>query len=89
MENKDAKDIGEFINIGSGVEHTIKEIAELIKKVVGFEGEIVWDKTKPDGTPRKLMDVSRINALGWKSTTALEEGLKIAYGDFLKRYESL
>ena len=86
MENKNANEIGEFINIGSGKEKTIKEIVELVKKTVGFEGEVIWDKTKPDGTPRKLMDVSRINALGWCAQVELEEGLKIAYQDFLERY---
>ena len=86
MENKNANEIGEFINIGSGKEKTIKEIVELVKKTVGFEGEVIWDNTKPDGTPRKLMDVSRINALGWKAQVELEEGLKIAYQDFLERY---
>ncbi len=86
MENKNANEIGEFINIGSGKEKTIKEIVELVKKTVGFEGEVIWDKTKPDGTPRKLMDVSRINALGWSAQVELEEGLKIAYQDFLERY---
>ena len=86
MENKDAKDIGKFINIGSGKEVTIKELAELIKKVVGFTGEIKLDRSKPDGTMRKLLDVSKINALGWKYKTELEDGLKIAYEDFLKNY---
>ena len=86
MENKNANEIGEFINIGSGKEKTIKEIVELVKKTVEFEGEVVWDKTKPDGTPRKLMDVSRINALGWSAQVELEDGLKIAYQDFLERY---
>lgn len=86
MENKNHKDIGKFINIGSGKEVTIKELAELIKKVVGFEGNIVLDSSKPDGTMRKLLDVSKINSLGWKYKTELEEGLKIAYNDFLKNY---
>lgn len=86
MENKDAKDIGKFINIGSGKEVAIKELAELIKKVVGFTGEIKLDSSKPDGTMRKLLDVSKINALGWKYKTELEDGLKIAYEDFLKNY---
>ena len=86
MENKDAKDIGKFINIGSGKEVTIKELAELIKKVVGFKGEIKLDSSKPDGTMRKLLDVSKINSLGWKYKTELEDGLKIAYEDFLKNY---
>ena len=85
MENKDAKDVGEFINIGSGTDMTIAEIANLIKETVGFEGKLVYDKTKPDGTPLKLMDVSRINALGWKAKTNLKEGLKIAYNDFLSK----
>ncbi|OEJ14483.1 GDP-fucose synthetase [Brachyspira hampsonii] len=86
MENKNTKDIGKFINIGSGKEVTIKELAELIKKTVGFKGEIKLDSSKPDGTMRKLLDVSKINALGWKYKVELEDGLKIAYEDFLKNY---
>lgn len=86
MENKDAKEIGKFINIGSGKEVTIKELAELVKKVVGFEGEIKLDSSKPDGTMRKLLEVSKMNALGWKYKTELEDGLKIAYNDFIKYY---
>lgn len=83
MENKSAKEIGEFINIGTGTEVTILELAQMIKKIVGFEGELVFDKSKPDGTMRKLMNVSRINNLGWKAETSLEEGIKIVYNDFL------
>lgn len=83
MENKDAHEIGELINIGTGKEVTISELANMIKKVVGYEGEIVFDTTKPDGTMRKLMDVSRINSLGWKAETELEDGIKIVYNDFL------
>lgn len=83
MENKSAREIGEFINIGTGTEVTILELAQMIKKIVGFEGELVFDKSKPDGTMRKLMDVSRINNLGWKAETSLEEGIKIVYNDFL------
>ncbi|EKV55917.1 GDP-L-fucose synthase family protein [Brachyspira hampsonii] len=86
MENKNAKDIGKFINIGSGKEVTIKELSELIKKTVGFEGEIKLDSSKPDGTMRKLLDVSKINSLGWKYKIELADGLKIAYEDFLKNY---
>ena len=82
MENKSAKEIGEFVNVGYGSDVSILELAEMIKKVVGFEGKIVLDKTKPDGTMLKLMDVSRMNALGWKAQVSLEEGLKIAYDDF-------
>ena len=87
MENKSAKEIGEFINIGTGTEVTILELAQMIKKIVGFEGELVFDKSKPDGTMRKLLDVSKINNLGWHYKTELEEGLKIAYNDFLKNYK--
>ena len=88
MENKDAKDIGEFINIGSGFDMPISEIVELIKETVDYKGKLVYDKTKPDGTMHKLMDVSKINQLGWKAKTELREGLKIAYEDFLKKYSN-
>ena len=88
MENKNAEDIGRFINIGSGKEVTIKELADLIKKVIGFEGDIKLDSSKPDGTMRKLLDVSKINSLGWKYKTELEDGLKIAYNDFLNNYNN-
>lgn len=87
MENKSAKEIGEFVNIGSGKDVTILELAQLIKKVVGYEGELVLDKTKPDGTMQKLMDVSRMNSLGWKAQVSLEEGLKITYEDFKNNEE--
>lgn len=72
-----------FFNIGMGKDITIKDLAELIKKIVGFDGEIVWDTSKPNGTPRKLLDVSRINALGWKYDLELEEGVRKAYEWFL------
>ena len=88
MENKNAEDIGRFINIGSGKEVTIKELADLIKKVIGFEGDIKLDSSKPDGTMRKLLDVSKINSLGWKYKTELEDGLKIAYNDFSNNYNN-
>lgn len=84
MENKSAKEIGDFINIGTGKEVTILELANMIKEVVGFEGNIVFDKSKPDGTMRKLMDVSRINNLGWQAKTSLKDGIKIVYNDFLE-----
>ncbi len=84
MENKSAEDIGEFINIGTGKEVTILELANMIKEIVGFEGKLVFDNTKPDGTMRKLMDVSRINALGWQAKTSLKEGIKTVYQDFLE-----
>ena len=69
----------EIINIGSGQEVSIKELALLIKKVVGYKGEIFFDPTKPDGTPRKFLDISRLNELGWKSRTGLLEGVKKTY----------
>lgn len=75
----------QHINVGSSKEITIKELAETIKKIIGFEGEIVWDASKPDGTPRKLMDSSVLRNLGWKPKTKFEDGIKIAYEDFLKR----
>ena len=71
------------INAGSGREITIKAVAELVAKTVGYEGEILWDTTRPNGTPRKLLDISRSVALGWAPKTSLEDGLKLAYDDFL------
>jgi GDP-L-fucose synthase len=71
-----------LINIGVGEDLTIRELAERVKKTVGFEGEIVFDATKPDGTPRKLLDVSRLAALGWWAQRTLPEGLTRAYSDF-------
>jgi GDP-L-fucose synthase len=76
-----------FINVGSGSEITIRDLSELVKRVVGFTGEIVWDPTKPDGTPRKLMDSSRLFALGWKPKVDLETGIRLAYEDFLARQQ--
>ena len=74
-----------FVNIGSGTDLTIKELALLIKDIVGFEGEITHDLTKPDGTPRKLMDVSYLHSLGWKHKIELPEGIKQVYEDFKKK----
>ena len=71
------------INVGSGEDITIKELALTIARVVGYEGAIEFDPTKPDGAPRKLMDSSRLNSLGWRARVSLEDGLKLAYGDFL------
>ena len=75
----------DWINIGYGEDVTIHELAELIKEATGYQGEIVLDRSKPDGTPRKLMDNSRINALGWKPRISLREGLRDAYADFLAK----
>ena len=73
------------INVGSGKETTIRQIAETVKEVIGFKGEIAWDVSKPDGTPRKLMDSSRINALGWTPKVDLRAGIAKAYADYLTR----
>lgn len=72
-----------FVNIGTGEDIEIKELAVLIKKIVGYEGEIEQDLSKPDGTPRKLMDVSKLNALGWKYTVPLEEGIRRVYKEYV------
>lgn len=81
METYEGND---FFNIGTGKEITIKGLAELIKEVVGYEGKIVWDSTKPDGTPRKLLDVSRLEKAGWKYKMELKDGVKEAYKWFLE-----
>jgi GDP-L-fucose synthase len=87
MENYDASNIGEFVNIGVGKDLMIKELVELITDVVGYEGKIVYDSSKPDGTPRKLLDVSKLNELGWKAKTSLREGIEQTYKWYLKSAE--
>jgi GDP-L-fucose synthase len=90
MEKIDAKDLYEngisHINIGTGEDLTIESLANIISGIVGFKGSIVYDSAKPDGTPRKLMDVSRIHSLGWKHETSLEQGIKLTYDWFLKNF---
>ena len=76
-------------NVGSGSDLTIKALAEMIQKVVGHSGDIVWDETKPDGTPKKLMDSSKLNSLGWRSTIDLEKGIKMTYDWFLENIKSI
>jgi GDP-L-fucose synthase len=83
MNNYDGDKI---VNIGTGEDITIRELADLIAEVVGYKGAIRWDNTKPDGTPRKLLDVSFLHSLGWKHKTSLKEGLNLAYKDFLKNH---
>jgi len=83
MNNYDSTEI---INIGTGEEHTIAEYAQAVKEAVGFGGAIEFDTTKPDGTPRKLLDCSKIHALGWKHKTGLREGIAKAYEDFVRRF---
>ncbi len=70
-----------LVNVGSGTDVTIKQLAEIVKNTVGFGGEIVWDTTKPDGTPRKLMDVSKLEGLGWKASITLEQGIQKVYDE--------
>jgi GDP-L-fucose synthase len=70
---------GSWINVGSGEDLSIRKLAELVCRVVGFKGRVVFDPSKPDGTPRKLLDVSRMAALGWRATTPLHEGIASAY----------
>lgn len=82
---KEQNENGEiFFNIGTGKDLQIRALAELIQKTVGYSGEIVWDTSRPNGTPRKLLDVSRIEATGWKYTTELEDGVQKAYEWFLE-----
>lgn len=76
----------QFINVGYGSDVTIQELTELVRSAVDFRGEVVWDTTKPDGTPRKLMDSSRLLALGWRPEIDLKTGIRLAYEDFLKRF---
>lgn len=76
-------DGNETVNAGTGKELTIRQLAQTVARVVGYEGEILWDSSMPNGTPRKLLDVSRAKALGWTYSTELEEGIAIAYHDFL------
>jgi GDP-L-fucose synthase len=83
MNNFDGE---EPINIGSGVEINIKTLAKTIADVIGYEGEVEWDTSKPNGTIRKVMDVSKIKGLGWSPQVSFETGIKVAYGDFLKRF---
>jgi GDP-L-fucose synthase len=78
----------EIINIGCGEDISIKNLAETICRITGFKGRLTFDTTKPDGTPRKLLDVSRIHTLGWKHTISLEQGITNAYQDFINKYEA-
>ena len=88
METVDAPQLAPhgFINIGTGQDITIRELTKMVAEVVGYQGEIRWDTTKPDGMPQKLLDVSFLHGMGWKYRTSLEEGLRLTYQDFLKSY---
>lgn len=86
MDRHSAKETGEFLNMGMGVDFSIRELAEAAARVVGYVGKIVFDTSKPDGVARKLLDGSRMKALGWAPHIGLEAGLRVAYADFLERY---
>ncbi len=83
MQNKDYKDIGELVNITDGTDIQLKILIEMVKEIVGFDGELVWDTTKPNGTPRKLMDATRIKALGWSPKISLKEGIAKIYEHYV------
>ena len=85
MENYDAGDIGEFVNIGLSKDVTIRELAELIGEIVGYSGEIMYDITKPDGTPQKLLDINRLHGLGWEARISLRDGIKQAYEWYISK----
>jgi len=76
----------DIVNIGTGLEISIRDLAHMVRKAVGYPGEIVWDNTKPDGTPRRAIDISKLKALGWKPKVDLDKGLRLAYGSFLESY---
>jgi GDP-L-fucose synthase len=78
----------QFINVGSGVDISIKELSEIIAEIVGFNGEIIWDTSKPDGTPKKLMDVSKLEKLGWKAQISLRQGIESVYEIFKSEYNN-
>ncbi len=84
MENYESN---EHLNIGTGKDISIQDLAELIKRIIGYQGDIVFDKSKPDGTPKKLLDISKIEKLGWKAKISLEEGLKLTYDYYMKHYQ--
>ena len=75
--------------LGQGKDVTIKKLAEIIQKIIGYSGDIFWDTTKPDGTPRKLMDVSKLKSIGWQYSTELEEGIEKTYAWFLENIDNI
>lgn len=83
MQNKDYKEIGELVNITDGTDIQLKELILMVKDIVGFDGELAWDTTKPNGTPRKLMDATRIKALGWTPKISLKEGIMSIYNHYV------
>jgi GDP-L-fucose synthase len=86
MENYNASDIGEFVNIGVGKDISIKQLAETVKDIVGYKGKIVYDTSKPDGTPQKLLDVTKLHQLGWTADIPLEKGISKTYEWYVSNY---
>ena len=78
----------QILNVGTGKDHTVQQIAELVKEIVGLQGEVIYDSSKPDGTPRKLLDVSRVKKYRWTHSVDLHDGIKKTYEDFLKHGRS-
>lgn len=83
MQNKDYKEIGELVNVTDGTDIQLKELIPMVKEIVGFDGELVWDTSKPNGTPRKLMDATKIKSLGWSPKISLKEGIEFTYNIYL------
>ena len=84
-KNKAAESM--FVNVGTGRDITIKETADLVKETVGYDGDIIWNTEMPDGTPQKLLDVSRLSELGWQAKTSLKEGISLSYRWYLKHLQ--
>jgi len=89
MSNYNAKELGEFVNIGTGKELTILELSNIIKKIIGFKGRIDWDNINPDGTPQKTLNLDRLNKLGWKYKYSLSDGIKVDYQYYLRHLEKV
>ncbi len=87
MENFSATDVGEVVNIGTGEDITIAALARTVARIIGFDGSFVFDTGKPDGTPRKVLDVSKLAQLGWRASTVLEDGIRRTYHDYLARFD--
>ena len=87
IENENLYDSNKFnglINVGSGSDISIKELSKLVSSIIGYEGDIIWDKSKPDGSPRKLLDISKLKRIGWRPNTKLKEGIKLTLDSYIK-----
>ena len=80
----DSNKFNGIINVGFGSDISIKELSKLVSSIIGYEGDIIWDKSKPDGTPRKLLDISKLKRIGWSPNTKLEEGIKLTFQSYIK-----